>query len=457
MRDSHREHATPCAAGAHRLERQRSYMAFISFVAPYRPIVCGIADYTEFITRESPDGSWDVVSFDPLNYGVPLGEAPAAPDSRVWHGIPSRESFSARSIRTGLKEEKNPVLWFQHEFGIWKDSARFVSMLRDLHSTKVVTPHSLHFESDETPYGLHRKEHRFLSTLLPFVDAMTVFSDGVCRAVNWAFPEHRDKIHVLRHGIHQHTRVSRMHRAEAKQKVHEHLMRDPRVRDDIKTELASQRFFLDPEITLVGAAGFVTASKGVEVLFETVDMLQRMLPGGRMAAVYVGHLRQTDNPVDNDYAECLRAKCSSGPRLFIETYLPDDMLATLLRALDVFFYWPSDCTQSGIIAHALGAGATVACRDMEGVGETVRMAGGLTSCDFEQMVLSLKDLILGPRLGTEMAHRALRYAEAFSWGNQAHRHFELAGFVQRAGSRPLFSTHPVGSLPAQRGVAAPRR
>jgi hypothetical protein len=64
----------------------------------------------------------------------------------------------------------------------------------------------------------------------------------------------------------------------------------------------------------------------------------------------------------------------------------------MLRALDIHFYWPSDCTQSGIIAHALGTGATIACRDMEGVGETVKMAGGLTSPDFGRLVDGVEGL-----------------------------------------------------------------
>jgi len=69
----------------------------------------------------------------------------------VWYGIPGREDFSASSILAGLRPEKDQVLWFQHEFGIWRGDLRFVKMLKGLDNVKVVSPHSLHFQSSETP------------------------------------------------------------------------------------------------------------------------------------------------------------------------------------------------------------------------------------------------------------------------------------------------------------------
>ena len=59
-------------------------------------------------------------------------------------------------------------------------------------------------------------------------------------------------------------------------------------------------------------------------------------------------------------------------------------------------------------------GATIACRDMEGVGETVKMAGGLAFMDFEQAIAGLKELVLNPKFRNEMSERAVMYAEEFS-------------------------------------------
>jgi hypothetical protein len=129
-------------------------MASIYFVGPYKPIMCGIADYTSFITRKSPVGRWGVLSFDLEKYGVPLTADRELTMGRVWYGIPDRRSFSAPMIQDGLNElvakKEDSVLWFQHEFGIWPDNAKFVDMLRDLDQIKVVSLHTLHFQSSET-------------------------------------------------------------------------------------------------------------------------------------------------------------------------------------------------------------------------------------------------------------------------------------------------------------------
>ena len=76
----------------------------ISFVTPYKPIMCGIADYTYFVTQECPDGEWDVLSFDLHNYGVPLSSYRSL-DTPVRYCIPSRTDFSANSILKGLRPE----------------------------------------------------------------------------------------------------------------------------------------------------------------------------------------------------------------------------------------------------------------------------------------------------------------------------------------------------------------
>ena len=420
-------------------------MAFITFVTSYKPIICGIADYADFLVRESPPGTCDVLSFDPANYGVPLYNNPSPLVCRVWYGILSRNDFSASAILEGFRPHEGQVLWFQHEFGIWQDNAKFVNMLRDLDQIKVVSLHSLHFQSSETTYGLLRHEYSFLRLLLPHTDAITVFSDGVYQAVTQAFPEHRDRVHMLRHGIHLYPVIASMSKAEAKMRIHEYLVGESGLDQACKDSLRQQRVFLDPDVIVMGTVGFITTSKGIEVLYRAQDLLQQMLPRRRIVAVHAGVLREVDNSGDSKYTAKLRASHNSPGQFFLETYLPEDVLPILLRALDIYFYWPSDCTQSGVLAHALGAGATIACRDMEGVGETVKMAGGLACVGFEQAIAGLKELVPHPELRNEMSERAVRYAEEFSWENQASQHFELAERLCRSRVQRLLPALPPGT------------
>lgn len=389
-----------------------------------------------------------MLSFNLADYGAPLNNDRALPTTSVWYGIPSRYDFSASSILKGLRPHEDRVLWFQHEFGIWRDNLRFIKMLRDLNKTKVVTLHSLHFQSGETPYGLRREEDSFLQMLLPHTDAITVFSDGVYRAVTRAFPEYSDKVHVLRHGTHLYPGVARMSRAEAKARIHDYLIGESRLDQVSKDNLRQQRVFLDPDTMVIGGGGFINANKGTDLIYQARNALQQMLPQKKIAAVYAGFARQVDNSNDRECATELRANHNSADEFFLETYLPDDMLTTLLRALDVYLYWPSDCSQSGIVAHALGARATIACRDMEGIGETVRMAGGVACAYFEQLISEIKQLMLNSRLENEVLERAMRYAEKFSWRNQALKHFELAEQLCRSRVQRLApSLLPASPLP----------
>jgi glycosyltransferase involved in cell wall biosynthesis len=401
-------------------------VAFISFVSTYRPIICGIADYTEFLTRESPTANWEVLSFNTENFGAPLRNDNTVPGYPVFYTIPGRNDYSATDILEVSRSCLDQVVWFQHEFGIWRDNIRFVDMMKDIDRPKIVSLHSLHFQSTETVYGLTKNEYSFLRMLMPEVDAITVFSDGVFKAVTSAFPGYRNKVYVMWHGTHVYPAMAEMSRAEAKARIFQYLAYESDLDERYKENLKQSRVFLDSDTVVIGGTGFVSANKGIELLYKTHGILQHVIPGAKIAAVYVGCVRETDRTIDSLCASELRAKYNQAGQLYLQTYLPADIMPLFLRALDIYFYWPHDCTQSGIIAHALGAGATIACRDMEGVGETVRRAGGLTSADYGELVAGIKELVENPLLREKISARAVDYANRLSWGNQALRHFELA-------------------------------
>ena len=401
-------------------------MASIVFVGTYEPIKCGIADYTQYLTRVSPAGKWGVLSFDLRGYGVPTSGAVADPRS-VWYGIPGRTEYTASMIMSGVRHlvprDGGAVLWFQHEFGIFADSARFVSMLRELDIPKVVTFHSLHFQSMETGSGLPNKERTFLATLLPCVDAITVFSNGVYSAVTSAFPQYRGKVYVLRHGVHSYPEVRRLSRGEAREALNDFLLHDSGLNRESKRILRREQVLLDPSAVLIGQTGFLCPSKGTEYLWSFRDDLQRLVPGHRIVALRIGSARVADQV---EYAKRLRQAQDGRGRILLETWLPQEKLPLAQRAFDVNYYWPVDCTQSGVMAHALGAGAVIAGRELEGVGETLREAGQLYDGDPDCLVSKVAELLGDPEMAAVVEQNAARYANRFSWFNQARRHYEIA-------------------------------
>ena len=423
-------------------------MTNIIFLGPYKPIMCGIADYTSFITENSRNGNWGIISFDLQKYGAPLTSNLQISPERLWYGISDRDSYSNRDIRAGLEklgfDKQNSVLWFQHEFGIWHDNSRFIDMLKNLDFPRIVTMHSLHFQSSETPSGLRRSQYDFLSQLLPNVEAITVFSHGVHQAVSQAFPAYRHKVHILKHGIHSYPDVCYMSRTEAKASLNDYLLYESDIDQKTKERLYRKRILLDPDFTVIGQSGFLTPAKGSELLFTVRNNLKKLMPYKNIAAVRIGASR---DETQRAYANQLRQRLDGNSSFLLETWLPESMLPVAQRAFDINFYWPVDCTQSGILAHALGAGAIVAGRELEGVGETLKQAYQPVSAEQEILQIKMIKLILNPVFCEMVEERALEYASEYCWENQARRHFELANDVL-PGERllPVLPDSPAASI-----------
>lgn len=412
--------------------------ASIYFVGPYNPIMCGIADYTSFLTRNSPDGRWGVLSFDLDRYGVPL-KSDREVTGCVWYDIPDRRSFSAPVIQEGLRElgveKKHSVLWFQHEFGIWPGIVKFAAMLKNLDMPKVVTFHTLHYQSLETPTGLRREQYDLLRMLLPYVDAITVFSHGVYHAVTSAFPEYRDKVFIIKHGIHAYPEITRLSRREAKEKLNDFLLYDSGLDQETKEALHKQRIFLDSDTVIIGQPGFLCPAKGSELLYPVTGCLQRAIPHKKIVAVRIGSPR---DKIQQIYAGKLRGKTNNRDEFLLETWVPQNMLPVAQRAFDVNFYWPRECTQSGVQAHAIGVGAIVAGRDLEGVGETLKAAGELADTSLRHLMVKMHDLILKRELSERIEETVLNYAAKFCWENQVRSHYELAERI--LAPTPVWST-----------------
>jgi glycosyltransferase involved in cell wall biosynthesis len=419
--------------GGRKQRNKNTKMATIYFVGTYKPIMCGIADYTSFVAREIPAGRWGVISFDLKRYGEPLITDDEAVTGRVWYGIPSRHEFSAPVIMQGLKKlgakNEGAVLWFQHENGIWPGNMQFIAMLKNLNIPKVVTFHTLHFQSSETPTGLRRNQYELLQILLPYVDAITVFSRGVYHAVTSAFPEHRDKVYILEHGIHSYPGISRLSRQEAKEKLNDFLLYESGLDRETKETLYKQRVFLDSDTVVVGQTGFLSPSKNSELLYAARDSLQKAIPHNRIIAVRIGSSR---DELQRVYAANLRRRSNGRDKFLFEVWLPENTLALVQRAFDINFYWPRECTQSGLLAHALGVGAVIAGRDLEGVGETLKRAGELTSTSLKRLLLMTRDLLSNRELREELEKRVLEYTKEFSWRKQARKHYELAEHILSA-------------------------
>jgi len=410
-------------------------MVSIYFVSTYKPILCGIADYLKFLLKELPPTRWKIISFNLKKFQDSLGrltdEKKESP-KQVWYGITNRRAPSLNEILKGVKsfqkKDGKYLLWFQHTFGIWKNLRGFARLLRELNGLKikkVVSFHTIHFQSKQTPWGMEKREYNLLKGIFPWVDAVTVFSRGSYLAIKKAFPQYINKTFILKHGIHYFPRIIKMSKDTAKRKVFQFLIGKSNLEEEKKTELEKEKIFLDPKILMVGSAGFVTPSKNTEKLFLMRNYLQKVFPQRKVVALYIGTPREKSKKELN-YSEKLKKMHDGKNIFFLETWLPEEFLSPFQRALDINFYWPRKCTQSGMLAHILGTGSLIAGRDMEGSGEILKEAGQIVDKDFEKLIFKIKKVISSPSLLKKIEEKSIKYAKKYSWENQALKHYQLA-------------------------------
>jgi len=410
-------------------------MVSIYFVSTYKPILCGIADYLKFLLSGIPKEKWKILSFNLKKIQDSLGrltcEKKESP-GQVWYGITNRRSPSSEEILEGIKnfqkKDKKYLLWFQHTFGIWKNLRGFARLLRELSELKIkkiVSFHTIHFQRKETSWDMEKREYNLLKAIFPLVDAVTVFSRGSYLAIKRAFPQYIYKTHILRHGIHYFPRIIKMSKTAARRKIYQFLIEKSNLEEEKKTELKREKIFFDPRTLIIGSAGFITPTKNTEKLFLMRNYLQKVFPQRRVVALYIGTSREKSKKELN-YSEKLKKMHDGRNIFFLETWLPEEFLPQFQRAIDINFYWPRKCTQSGILAHILGTGRLIAGRDMEGSGEMLKEAGQIVDKDFGKLIFKIKKTISNPNLLKKMEEKTLEYAKKYSWQNQALKHYKLA-------------------------------
>ncbi len=396
----------------------------INFVSTFPPIVCGVGSYTEYLTRQLKN--WRVTSFNPDRFSK---SAVIGTDTRVSYNL-SFDSHPAPFAPDGRQ-----LVWFQHAFGIWgRDIDHFTDLVGRLKREGAKTAasfHTVHFESGETGSGLTIREQRLMSGVLPFLDAATVFSDGAWRALSKAFPQFATKIVVLRHGAH---RYSMVRRNEARRRLLAYL--EPRDESATETEMVGQ--FLSPATIVMGNFGFVSMDKDPLALYEIAERVRKRLPGQRVIALYAGKIANRVDRTSSAAIDLLRHLLSmhdGWQNLFFEEYLPEDLLPYAFRALDLCVFWCGNATQSGRMAHALGSRTCVVGRRIEGIGETLDLAGLPSVFCLDDLVEEIVKLILDPASRERAERLGAEFAERYSFEKQAQKHLLLEDALE--GGREL--------------------
>jgi len=407
----------------------------ISFVSTFPPAMCGIGTYTHYLTRNMPKGKWEVIAFELDEFSCCRGEIEVKEDGPVTYHICLQNPSLPQTIL-------GDVLWFQHSFGMWgRMNTHFLKLIEEgkRKGKKVgASFHTIHFQSEETPWGMQEKEVELLREALPLLDFITVFTIGARRAVVEAFPQYQEKVRVLRHGIHHYPKVSQEY---ARKKLFDHLSQLPSFSKSEKIRLKGfEKYFLRGGTLFIGNYGFITQDKDPLQLYEIGMRIRERLPKHRVVTLFVGKIQERKDKKRETYLpilEALRSLHDGKENLFYEDYLPEELFPLAFRALDVAVFWCSNATQSGRMAHAQGTGVAIAGRNIEGIGETLALSGLPSAQTIEEMSDKIVDIVKNPTLWKMIEEKSDQFATQYSFRNQAQKHFLIEKAVREGTKLPM--------------------
>jgi len=407
----------------------------LCFVSTYPPAMCGIGTYTYYLTRWMPKDCWSVVSFKLDEFSIGDGELNVEEKQRVNYWI----SLENPSLPDEIPSE---VLWFQHSFGMWgRVNTHFLKLIQEAkkRGKKVgASFHTIHFQSEETPWGMQEKEFELLKEVLPILDFATVFTIGAKKAVISAFPEYSSKIFVLRHGVHCYPKVSKEF---ARERLFNYLSQLTNIPPIEKIRLKGiEKSFLEGETILIGNYGFITQDKDPVQFYEIGKKVQEKLPNKNVITLFIGKIQNRKDKKKELYLpilERLKTIHDGKQNLFYEEYIPESIFPYAFRALDVALFWCSNATQSGRMAHAQGTGVMIAGRNLEGIGETLRLSGLPASETIDELALMIAKIIKDPILKKRLEESTIQYAQRFSFARQAQKHFLLIDAIIKGEKLPL--------------------
>jgi glycosyltransferase involved in cell wall biosynthesis len=397
--------------------------------------MCGIGTYTKYLTDWMREDQWRVITFRPDEFSIGQGRWEAPRKERIHPWI----TLEDPSLPEGISEE---LLWFQHSFGMWgRVNTHFLKLIEEgkRRGKKVgASFHTIHFQSDETPWGMQEKERDLLREALPVLDFATVFTSGARKAVIETFPQYREKVLVLRHGVHRYPAVSQK---KARRRLFSYLIQTPFLSEREKSNVIRlERSLSNREAILIGNFGFITQDKDPIQLYEVGTLLQKKLPHQRIVTLFIGKIQERKDKkreLSVPILEKLKSLHDGESNLFYEDFLPEEIFPFAFRALDVAVFWCNNATQSGRMAHAQGTGVAIAGRDLEGIGETLRLSGLPSSQTMEELSEKIAEILTEPTLRREMEERSEQYAQRFSFSNQAQKHLQLEQALLRGNPLPL--------------------
>ena len=424
------------------MRKSNNHKKKITFISTYPPIICGIASYLKNIIGQLAEDDWQVISFK-LRRSKGFKILPEREKEPNVHYILSRTE-PKKAVRKVNRLANGSVVWIQHSFGIWgkENTSEFVKFIAEIKGKKIITLHTIHFQSNETPYGLEEIEYKLLENILPIVDTVTVFSDGAYLAVCGAFPDFKDKVVVLRHHCKFYPSV---YVKDAKRRLIESLISSKKINSKLKKQLENLgKIISKKNVKLIGDIGFISSNKGSEIIYLVREELEKKI-NQKVISMYIGIVRDSTDKEQVSYAKKLKSFHDGKKNFFINLYIPERVLSPYLKAFDAIIFWPNKCTQSGRLSLLQGVGVCGIGKDMEGVGETMKLSALPTVKTYGSLINVLARVLTRPDSKNLMIGMARTYARKFRCSIQAKKTLRLVNAVKGRKKRTLILDRGYGT------------
>jgi glycosyltransferase involved in cell wall biosynthesis len=359
----------------------RSYLIRIAFASTYPPRRCGIASFTNDLSR-AVDGR-EIVALTPPDHAEPY-------PAEVHHRIRRDEWADYPRVAHTLDRCRIDAVSIQHEFGIWggDDGEHVIDFVNALRVPAVTTLHTI--LRDPTPH-----QRRVLVELVDATSATVVMSRAAASLLTDAYGVAPARIEVIPHG------------------VPELPMVEP---DTLKAGLG----LLGREVIL--SFGLLGPGKGYELAIAAMPAVVAARPDVRyiiLGATHPDLLRTEGEAYRNSLkTEIAELRMTDHVQL-IDQFVGRRELARWLEAADVFVtpYPNLDQIVSGTMSYAMSAGKAIVSTPYAYAAEL--LAGGRGLLVEPGSVTSMSDAFIGllsdPRRRNAMGAAAYAHSRGMIW------------------------------------------
>jgi len=377
----------------------------LCFISPYPNTICGIADYTYFLTKAL------VKINSKIDIHVIAESEGMSDDSRIKvYPVFDRKYFDPKPVIEVLNRLEPDIVHIQHSFSIYGSDERLINVMkfaRSIDSKIVITFHSVHSRetADKTVMGCDIEEYNRL--LCSYADHVIVHSRSMKNVlVRQGVSE--EKISVLRIGV---FKLSYIDTLEARKKL---------------------GLPLDKKLLMI--LGFLSPGKGTHIAIKLCKELAKYTRDFRLVIAGWIHPKGSFKQEHAGYIKnCLELIKKYGVNkyvIIVGHYLSRDELPLYVSAADVIIcpYVQKQWSSSGVIKLAMGAMkpfVVTRIPKFEEVSEEISDEIVIPYDDVDRMARITYRLLYDKPFRNFILSRIKQYSEKISWEKVAKKHLDI--------------------------------